>query len=305
MSAPLLIAFPGNESLCEKLSATTNFEVGDIELRRFPDGESYVRYRTPPAGRNIALLCSLDRPNQKFLPLLFCAVTARELGAKSVGLISPYLGYMRQDRRFHQGEAVTSAQFARWLSGEIDWLLTVDPHLHRYRSLDDIYSVDSVVLHAASLISQWIAGQVQLPLLIGPDSESEQWVSSVAQEANAPFVVLNKIRRGDRNVEVSVPQVEKWRDHTPVLVDDIISTGHTMIETINHLLEAGMRPPICIGVHGIFADNAYDELRKAGAARIVTTNTIAHPSNEIDVVPLMVRAAGRDLSATGILECRS
>lgn len=298
MSDPLLIPLPGNETICKSLAGIMEFETGDIEVRKFPDGESYVRYRTALDNRHIVLICSLDRPDDKILPLLFAATTARELGASSVGLVAPYLAYMRQDRRFQGGEAVTSAQFAKLLSGEIDWLVTIDPHLHRYASLDEIYSASSIVMHAAPLLSKWIAKEVQQPLLIGPDSESEQWVSSVAREADAPFLVLEKIRKGDRDVEVSVPEVDKWRDHTPVLVDDIVSTARTMIETVKHLRNAGMRPPVCIAIHGVFADNAYQDLCAEGVERVVTANTIPHSSNGIDVTPLLVdgvRKKYRDL----------
>ena len=299
MSDPLLIPLPGNETICKLLAGTLDFETGDIEVRQFPDGESYVRYRTSPANRNVILISSLDRPDNKILPLLFAATTARELGASSVGLVAPYLAYMRQDRRFQEGEAVTSAQFAKLLSSAIDWLVTIDPHLHRYSSLDEIYSASSVVMHVAPLLSKWIAREVQRPLLIGPDSESEQWVASVAREANAPFLVLEKIRRGDRDVEVSVLEIEQWRDHTPVLVDDIISTARTMIETVKHLRAAGMRPPVCIAIHGVFSDNAYEDLCAAGTERVVTTNTIPHASNGIDITPLLaegVRQKYKDLA---------
>lgn len=298
MSDPLLIPLPGNEATCERLAGFLSIEIGDIEVRRFPDGESYVRYRTSPADRKVILVCSLDRPDEKFLPLIFAAATARDLGASSVDLVSPYLPYMRQDRRFQEGEAVTSRQFAKLLSGAFDWLVTVDPHLHRYEGLDEIYSMPTAVLHAAPLLSQWIADKIERPLLIGPDGENEQWVASVARHANAPSVVLKKTRRGDRNVEVSVPEVDKWRDHTPVLVDDIISTAHTMIETVHHLRNAGMKPPFCVAIHAVFADEAYLELCDAGVERVVTANTISHSSNGIDVTPLLVdgvRKKYRDL----------
>ncbi len=105
--------------------------------------------------------------------------------------------------------------------------------------------------------------------------------------------MLEKTRRGDRDVTVSVPEVERWRDHTPVLVDDIVSTGRTMIETIGHLAAAGMKSPVCVAVHGVFADNAFQDLRKAGAARVVTSNTIAHETNGIDVTALIAGGVGQ------------
>lgn len=135
-----------------------------------------------------------------------------------------------------------------------------------------------------------IRANVERPLLIGPDAESEQWVAAVAQAAEAPHVVLQKIRRGERDVDVTVPQLERWRDATPVLVDDIVSTACTMIETIRHLRRAGMRPPVCVAVHGVFANGALHELLKARASRVVTSNTIPHASNAIDVTGLLAEA---------------
>lgn len=287
---PLLFSAPGNETLSAALARELDAESGAVEIRRFPDGESYVRILSQVSGRECLLVATLDRPDEKILPLLFLALTAWELGAARVTLIAPYLAYMRQDRRFQPGESVTSACFARFLSGWIDGLVTVDPHLHRRGSLEEIYTVPCTTLHAAPLISRWIHEEVENPLLVGPDVESEQWVSEVAREASAPWVVLKKERLGDRNVRISVPELDRWLDRTPVLVDDIISTARTMIETVGHLVRAGLKSPVCVGVHAVFAGSAFADLRAAGAGRIVTCNTIPHASNGIDVCPLLVGA---------------
>ncbi|HVO15802.1 MAG TPA: ribose-phosphate pyrophosphokinase [Alphaproteobacteria bacterium] len=287
MAAPLLVDLHGHAGLARDLAAALGAEPGRIEQRRFPDGESYVRFDSPVAGRAVLLLAALDRPDEKFLPLVFAASTARELGAASVGLIAPYLPYMRQDARFRPGEGVTSAYFARALSAAVDWLVTVDPHLHRRKSLAEIYTVPALALHTAPLLAQWIAGAVDRPMLIGPDVESKQWVAAVARTAGAPSLVLEKTRRGDRDVAVSVPDVERWRAYTPVLVDDIVSTGRTLIETVGHLQRAGLRPPVCVAVHAVFAGNAYEDLKAAGVARVVTTDTLPHETNAIEVAPLL------------------
>jgi ribose-phosphate pyrophosphokinase len=198
-------------------------------------------------------------------------------------LITPYLAYMRQDKRFKPGEGITSEYFAQLISQFAETIITVDPHLHRRSSLAEIYAIPATVVHAANHISEWIKNNVDNPVLIGPDSESEQWVSEVAKNANAPFIVLEKIRHGDKDVEVSVPHLAKYKSHTPVLVDDIISTARTMIETVGHLKRAGMKPPICIGVHAVFSGNAYKDILNAGAEKAITCNTIQHESNGIDI----------------------
>ena len=289
MTPPLLIPLPGNDHLVDGLATALGADIGGVTIRRFPDGETYLRYEAPVSGRSLMLVCTLDRPDDKFLPLAFAAAAARDLGVTRVGLVCPYLAYMRQDRRFQPGEAVTSSYFAKLLSSQIDWLVTVDPHLHRRGSLAEIYSIPSQVMHAAPLISDWIHKEVKMPLLIGPDSESEQWVAAVARDAGAPHVVLQKVRHGDRDVEVSIPEVARWRDHTPVLVDDIVSTARTMIETIGHLKRERMRPPVCVAVHGIFAGNAFGDLMAAGAGKMITTSTVPHVTNAIDITALLVQ----------------
>ena len=288
----LMLPLPGNEAAARALAERSGAEVGALTVRRFPDGETYVRLGTEVRDRDVALVCSLHRPDDKLLPLAFVAETARELGGRSIGLVAPYLAYLRQDRRFQEGEGVTSRYFAQLISAAVDWLVTIDPHLHRLPSLGAVYSIPGRVLHAAPYVSAWIREHVPPAVLIGPDAESAQWVEAVARAAESPFVVLEKVRRGDRDVEVSVPQIESWRQRTPVLVDDIISTGRTMIETIGHLRRAGLRAPVCLGVHAVFAGDSYQELLTAGAAMVVTCNTIPHPSNQIDLTPLLAEGIG-------------
>jgi len=295
MSAPLIVALPGNEALGAQLAKGLGGELAATEFHRFPDGERYVRFDTPPAGRSVVLACTLDRPDEKFLTLAFAAGSARDLGASRIGLVAPYLPYMRQDKVFKTGEAVTSVLFAHLLSRSVDWLVTIDPHLHRLGSLDAIYSIPTRTLHAAPLIAKWITKNVSRPLLIGPDAESEQWVGAIAGECGAPHIVLKKQRHGDRAVEISVPDMGRWPDHTPVLIDDIISSAHTMIEALSQLKRSGMAHAICIGIHAVFGGGAYGTLGAAGPARIVTANTIHHETNEINVTPLLVNGV-RDLN---------
>jgi ribose-phosphate pyrophosphokinase len=291
---PILFPLPGNDTLAEQLSVFLPCQSGKIDVHRFPDGEACPRLITPVAGRDVIFICALDRPDDKIMGLYLSACVARELGARSVGLVIPYLPYMRQDAHFSAGDGVTSAHFARLLSSCCDWLVTVDPHLHRHHALSDIYSVPTRVVHAAPLIAQWIADNVAVPIVVGPDSESKQWVSEVASLADCPYTILTKKRSGDRNVEVSLPDTSGWDGMTPVLVDDIVSTARTMIAAAVQIESVRMAPPVCIGVHALFAGGGYAALHQAGVERIVSCNTVAHSTNKIDVCPAIADAV-RDL----------
>ena len=287
----VVLALPGSESIAIRLADGMHSPLGAVHFHTFPDGESYVRIDEDVASREVVIVASLREPNEKLVNLLFLSDAARDMGAARVGLIAPYLAYLRQDTRFHPGEAVTARTVAALLSGHVDWLVTVDPHLHRFSSLADLFSISALNVHAGSEIGRWIGRHVAAPFIIGPDAESRQWVERIAKAAEAPFTILSKVRRGDADVIESVPDLGRYKSRTPVLVDDIISTGHTMIAAVRHLRDQAAIAPICVATHAVFALDAEAQLQAAGAARVVTTNTIVHQTNAIDVAP-MIAAAG-------------
>lgn len=278
-----VLAFPADVALAAPLARALGARLAMVDWHRFPDGESLVALPPDLQGEDVALVASLHEPDRLALPLWFAAHTAREFGARSVGLVAPYLAYMRQDRRFQAGQAVSAPLFARFLEAAIDWLVTVDPHLHRIERLQSLYRIPVEHVAAASLVAAWIADNVRGGVLIGPDAESAQWTASIAVQAGLPYQVLTKTRRGDRDVEVSLPDAASLAGRTPVIVDDIIASGHTLLETVAHLARMGLPPPVVIAIHPVFAGDAYARLQGAGVARIVSTNTIAHPSNAIDL----------------------
>lgn len=296
---PMLLALPGAQAFAARLAACLPYETGELEIHRFPDGESCPRFPAGVAGRDVLLVAALDRPDEKFMALYLAAGVARELGARSVGLVAPYLPYMRQDAIFAPGQGVTARHFARLVSGCCDYMVTVDPHLHRIHSLDEVYSIATEVVPAAPAIAAWIAANVAQPVVVGPDEESGQWVAQVAALAGCPSTVLSKVRSGDRAVAVSAPAAQLLAGRTPVLVDDIVSTARTMIAASGQLQRVGGNAPVYVGVHALFADDAYAALQAAGPGRIVTCNTVAHASNGIDVAPGLAAAAARLLAARG------
>ncbi|HEU4733169.1 MAG TPA: ribose-phosphate diphosphokinase, partial [Kofleriaceae bacterium] len=245
-------------------------------------------------GDEVAIVGNASGDN--FLRAAFLAGTARDLGARRVGLVAPYLAYMRQDSRFKPGEGVTASYFARLVSSTVDWLVTVDPHLHRLDSLAGVYTIPTTIARAAPAIARWITDEVQRPVLVGPDAESVQWVSAVAERCGAPFVILEKTRRGDRDVSITSPHAA-WNGHTPVLIDDIVSTGRTMIEATRQLRAAGSAPPICVAIHAVFADALSEALIEAGARGIVTCNTIPHTTNRICVLDGLAAAVRERVSS--------
>lgn len=282
MTREVILACPGNEGLGRQL-AEQGHDWVDVEVRAFPDGESYIRIHGDLKDRDVTIVCTLHRPDRVFLQLALIAHTARDLGARRLCLVAPYLSYMRQDERFHAGEAITSSYLGGMFSQWFDEMITVDPHLHRWQSLDEIYTIPTFHVSAAPSLARWAAEHVDSPLIVGPDSESEQWASALARDLDVPYVVLEKVRRGDRDVSISGDLGRDVAGYTPVLVDDIVSTGRTMAAAVSVLLEQGFKAPCCVGIHAVFSDDASRHVLDAGASALLTCNTIAHESNAIDV----------------------
>ena len=295
----LVVPLPGADLLADRIASVTGAERGRLDLHRFPDGEVRIRLAGVAAGSTVILVGSLDHPDGKILPLLFAADTARDLGAEAVGLVAPYLPYLRQDRAFEPGEGVSARHFARLLSGAVSWLVTVDPHLHRIPDLAHLFGCRTEVVHAAPLLGGWIRARVGHPLVIGPDEESRQWVRDVADAAGAPWTVLVKHRHGDRSVEVTLPPELRVLGREPVLVDDIVSSGATMAAALRLLEGAGFPPARCLVVHPVFAPRAVQLLRRAGALDVVSCNTLDHPTNGLDVGDRIATAVGRLLLPAG------
>lgn len=282
----LVLPLPGNERFARRLAAHGGWPVADTETRRFPDGETYFRVLSDVRGRPVDLVCTLAGPDEIVLRLLFAADAVRSLGASQVTLVAPYLAYMRQDKAFHPGEAITSKTFATLLAASFDRIVTVDPHLHRYPKLDALYDIPADTLHAAPVLADWIAANVPNPLLIGPDEESAQWVADIGARIGAPWTVLRKIRRGDRDVEIAVPDLAAFGGRQPVLVDDIASSGRTLIAAARQFQAQGLPRPVCAVVHALFSEGAF-RLLSATAAKIVSTDTVPHESNAMSVIPIM------------------
>lgn len=301
MADTAILVLDGHQSLAQTLAQQLTASgretaVLSLETRHFPDGELYFNLPENITGKDIIVLCHLHQPSDKALALWFMAGHLRDFGVRSVGLVAPYLAYMRQDIRFNPGECLTSKYFAELINQRFDYLITVDPHLHRYHNLNEIYSIPAEALHATDIIGDYLKTQVKNPLVVGPDEESEQWASEVAAVAGCDFLVLRKTRSGDRDVAIHIPDVQRYADHQPVLVDDIISTGRTMLRTAEELVAQGLNQPLCIGVHAVFAEggegvpSADEEMRAGPIAGIVTSNCIPHVTNGIDVSQLLTPA---------------
>ena len=285
----LLLAFDDEAGLANRLAQALGCACAIIDRHRFPDGES--RLRLPPLlPARVVILRGLHQPNAKLAELMLTAAGARELGAEHLTLVSPYLAYMRQDMAFTPGEVVSQRHLGHALAAWFDAVITVDPHLHRVASLDEVVpGRHGVALSAAPLLGAFVATHVPGALLLGPDEESRQWVRLAAQALGLDHAVCHKQRHGDRDVDVVLPAVAV-AGRAVVLLDDVASTGRTLMAAAHGALAGGARSVDVAVTHALFVADSFAELRAAGVRHVWSTDAVAHPSNVLSVVPLLAAA---------------
>ena len=285
----LLLAFDDEAALARALAAALGWPLAFVARHAFPDGET--RLRLPPAlPPRVALLRGLQRPNERLAELMLVAGGARELGATGLTLVAPYLGYMRQDIAFTPGEVVSQRHLGRALAAWFDAVVSVDPHLHRVSSLDEVLpGRRGVATSAAPLLGRLAAERVPGALLVGPDAESAQWVRVAAEAAGLAHAVCLKTRHGDREVDVALPAAEV-RGRAVVLLDDVASTGRTLVAAARGVLSRGAASVDVAVTHALFVGDALAELRAAGVRHVWSSDCIAHETNAVSVVPLLAAA---------------
>lgn len=290
-AALTLQGFPESAPQARRLAAALTIPFSGIAARRFPDGESLVR--VGDAANTVILYRSLDDPNAKLVELMLAASALRDAGARRLVLVAPYLCYMRQDAAFHAGEAVSQRIIGRFLDGLIDGVVTVDPHLHRTSSLAAVFptaravAVSATNLLATRLRDKGLAGDA---IIVGPDSESRQWVEAVAAPLGLDVLIGCKLRTGDRDVTIEISGIERVAGRPAVLVDDVISSGATLAESARLLRAAGAASVDVTAVHMLGPPSALAMLKAAGVGAIESADSVPHETNTVTLAPLLADA---------------
>ncbi len=255
----------------------------NLIVGKFPDDELYVRFDANLKNKLVVLIQSFYKNiSDCIVEVILAAKTAKGLGAKRVILAAPYFPYMRQDKRFNKGESVSQSIIAGLVDKYFDSVYLMDPHLHRKNKLENIFKIRAKKLTANSLIADYIKKNIKNPVVIGPDEESYKWARNVAEMLGVESRILKKKRYSSYHVEIKLNKGIDLSNKNAVIVDDIVSTGNTIFETAKILKNLGARKIYCICVHGIFANNALNKLRKA-KINVVSTNTVPSKKAKIDV----------------------
>lgn len=277
MSAAVF-AFDDDHAPAQRLAAALRAPLHPIHLHRFPDGEALPT--VAGVHDTVFLYRALDRPDDKIVPLRLAADALRRAGARRLVLVAPYMPYLRQDMVFEPGQPLSRDVLGALLGPGFDRIVTVEPHLHRTHDLQPVFGKPVTALSVATLFSHAIDGAGDV-LVVGPDAESEPWAAAVAQARGADHAVFSKRRFGDRQVALELPDGLDVAGRKAVLVDDICSSGATLIAAVGELRARGATPVDVLVAHALFTPETAGRLRQAGARRIVSTDACRHPTNGI------------------------
>ncbi|HLC31567.1 MAG TPA: ribose-phosphate diphosphokinase [Candidatus Nanoarchaeia archaeon] len=288
----LILSFPETEALGKAVARSLKAPYATVKNAKFPDGEYNLSLKQNPSHQTVILISSMaHHPNAKLIETLLVLGMLKDYGAKKIILIATYLPYMRQDTHFFNYDSFSSKHILELFSN-LDKLIVIDPHLHRLHSMRQLSSKASSIT-VNHLIADYIKKRFKDDfLLLGPDEESTQWNTPIAKLLKKPVTILKKTRVSANKVSVSKEHLTK---HYILIVDDIISTGHTLVEALKEAKQQGAKKLVCIGIHGVLAKGAAERITRY--AELITTNTIPNKYAKIDVSPAIVQALKKEILA--------
>jgi ribose-phosphate pyrophosphokinase len=290
-------AFDEDMAPAGRLALALGVGLHPIALHRFPDGESLPT--VAGVGDHVIIYRSLDRPDGKLMALLLAGDALRRAGAGRLTLVAPYMPYLRQDAVFAPGQPLSRDVLGAVIGERFDAIVTVDPHLHRTDDLVPVFGGRPVAVLSSAAAFADVLGATPDTVVLGPDSESARWASALATALAAPFLTLAKTRSGDRLVDLALPDPPRFTGRRVVVVDDICSSGATLLLALQRLREAGAGAVDLAIVHALFDAQTDGRLRAAGARRIVSTDSCAHATNQVRLAPLLARTLAGQATKEG------
>jgi len=295
--ALLIIGGSASRLLTEKVARELGICASKIEVRRFPDGEKYLRVLDNVNGEDVAVIQSTyHKPDEYLFEYFLLAEALRDLGARKVTAVIPYFAYARQDERFNSGEAISFGTVAKLIENVgTNEIYTIDAHLHRVPDISKMFKIPAYNLSAIPLIANYVQKNFALnkPLVIGPDEEAEQWAKAAAERLKVDYDVLEKKRLGPEKVEIK-PRRLDVKDRDVLIVDDIISTGGTIVETIKVVKREGACKIIAACVHPVLVEDALAKIYEAGADAVIGTDTVPSQVSHVSVAPIIAEALKRE-----------
>ena len=280
--------------LAFKIAKDLGVEFINVETRKFPDGEKYVRILGDVEGKNVVVVQSMyHRPDEYLLEYFLMVDALKDLGAKKVIGVIPYFAYARQDQRFKPGEAISLKTVSKLIEkAGTDELYVIDVHRHRVEEAEFSRLVNIPVYYLTAMpeLAKYAVEHFNLdnPVVIGPDVEAKFWAKIAAETIGAEYDYLEKQRISDREVVIK-PKKLNVKGREVLIVDDIVSTGGTMVRAIEVIKREGAKRIIAACTHPVLVEDALTKILMAGAEALIGTDTIPSPVSVVSVAPIIAR----------------
>jgi len=295
----ILLSGTANPVLGQNVAERLGRSLAACVLERFPDGELHVEVRESVRGQRVYVVQPTNPPvEQHLFEMLLLADACKRAGASHLTGVVPYFGYARQDRRASGREPIGGRVAADMIAaGGIDRVILVDLHS---RAGEGFFSVPVEHLSAVPLLTDAVrSSSLEQTVLVAPDLGAVKLADHYSRILKLPVATVHKTRLSGRDVRVQ-QLVGDVRGRSPVIVDDLLSTGGTVAAAVRALLAAGCTPDISVVVtHGLFAASAEEVLRDLPIARVITTDSIAQrvdlglPLQVVSLAPLLAEVIGR------------
>lgn len=279
-----IIGGPASQLLAGRVSEILKNNLLVSEFRKFPDGELYTRIIDGTSGGDVTIIQSTVTDSD-FVSLLQLIDACRD--AARINVVIPYMGYARQDKQFKPGEPVS----ARAIAGAIkaDTVYTINIH---DESILEHFDAKAVNLDAAAVIGKYIKNMnLKDPLIISPDDGAIGLARNASNDLGIDYDFLEKTRLSGETVSIK-PKTVAVKGRDVIILDDIISTGGTMAETITLLRSQGAHDVYTACVHPVLSNNAVLKLFRAGVKGIIATDTIDKGVSVVSAAPVIAKAIG-------------
>ncbi len=272
----IVVPSSSSESLARKVADELGAKISDVERKRFPDGELYVRILEEMKGKEVTVIGSI-RSDSDFLELLFLLNASWEGGARKITAVLPYFGYSRQHRIYHPGEPVSSKVVTKSVDRFSDRIVAVELHDPETEGFTDKPFHNISVINSTSEFFR----DRNIDLIMSPDDGGYDRAKGMAEILEIPSCYIEKTRIDSSTVKMDLPDVEV-KGKNILLVDDMISTGGTIIKAANLLRERGASSiSVCV-VHGVFNKESGRKI-EAAVDSLVVTDTIGSEYSLVSV----------------------
>jgi ribose-phosphate pyrophosphokinase len=286
-----MIVFGGGASqiLAGEVARELGCEMGSVVIKTFPDGEKYVKLESPVEGEEVVVVQSTSRPQDENLMELFLMLDALKDQWADVTAVVPYYGYGRQDRAFATGEAVAAKTVAKHFEVGARKFVTINPHKEH---ILDYFDIPAVAVDASSLIGEHFKErELNRPVVVAPDAGSKDMAQKIADSLGCECASCEKKRLGPGKVITSADNIT-LKGNDVLIVDDIIDSGGTIVESAKALRSRGAGNIYVACVHPVFTGNASERISRI-ADELVATNTIQTEYSKISVAGLIADAVKR------------